>query len=991
MSREQWEQVCELYHNALSLPASERAAFLMAQNIDPALQAEVMSLLEHTDDKTFAPAIQGARDAIQAAIAGEDGRSDGDVSRPVAGENQRVIGRYRLLTRIGEGGMGEVWLAEQTAPIRRHVAFKLIRAGVSSPEVMARFESERQTLALMDHPAIAKVFDAGATPEGILYFAMEYVDGAPITAYADNRRLTTRDRLQLFVRVCEGVQHAHQKAIIHRDLKPSNILVTEVDGKPAPKIIDFGVAKAVAQEATQVNALTRAGAFVGTPEYMSPEQAAASPEGIDTRTDVYALGIILYELLVGVRPIELRDLTLEDFLRNLREREPEKPSTRIRTRDDAFLTIARNRQEAPAGLAKQMSRDLDWITLKALEKDRARRYGSPSELAADIERYLRSEPVYAAPPSTVYRMSKFARRFRVPLSVAGAFVLVLIAAAAVSIAQSIRANREAATAQAVADFLRQDVLAQASTDTQAGPGVKPDPDLKVRTALERAGKRIQGKFDRQPEVEADIRTTIGETYLDLGLYPEAETHLRRALALYRGALGENYQKTLRAMSRAGYAAFVLGKYPEAQSLESKALEGQRRTLGPDKPDTLVSLANLAVIFYSQGKYAEAESLDRQILEIRRRVLGPEHPDTLATVNNLAIVYYLEGKYAQAEPLYVQTLNIRRKTLGRENSKTVGTMNNLGQVYVALGEYAKAEALDLQALEIRTRLLGPDHRDTQVSLNNLANVYYYQGKFAEAESLYLQSWESMRHVEGPEHPDTLTAMGNLGAVYVDEGEYAKAEEVDAQAVEIRQRVSGPRHPATLLAMNNLSIVYAAERKYAQAEALFRQTLDGRREALGAKHPDVFVTLSDLAFLYQREGKYDLAENNAAQALAGRRESGGATAVTAALEADVALARESQGKFAEAEGLARESLDYSLSKAPDDWQRFRSASVLGASLAGQKRYPEAERLLLEGYRGMLARQQKIGAPDRYHLQHAREDMVRLYEAWGQPEKAKAWIQK
>ncbi len=466
-----------------------------------------------------------------------------------------VIGPYHLLQRIGEGGMGEVWLAEQKQPMRRRVAVKLIKAGMDTREVVARFESERQALALMDHPAIAKVFDAGSTPQGAPYFVMEYVAGVPITDYCDNHRLNTRERLDLFMRVCDGVQHAHQKAIIHRDLKPSNILITEVDGRPVPKIIDFGVAKALTQKLTPDTMFTRLGALVGTPEYMSPEQALSSGEDIDTRTDVYSLGIIFYELLAGALPIEMRKIAFDEFLRRLREDDPPKLSTRIRTLDPATTTeLARKRQTEPPALAKQVRGDLDSIALKALEKDRARRYGSPSDFAADIGRYLRSEPVLAVPPSVAYRARKFARRYRVGLVTACAFALVLIAAAVISIRQSIRANRESAVAQAVNDFLQNDVLAQASAANQSGATAKPDPHMEVRTALDRAAQRITGKFDKQPEVDAAIRETIGKTYTSLGIYPEARKQLEEALRLRTKVLGAENLQTLRAASDLAWLA-----------------------------------------------------------------------------------------------------------------------------------------------------------------------------------------------------------------------------------------------------------------------------------------------------------------------------------------------------------------------------------------------------------------------------------------------------
>ena len=776
-----------------------------------------------------------------------------------------VIGRYHLLQKIGEGGMGEVWLAEQKEPVRRRVAIKLIKAGMDTREVVARFESERQALALMDHPAIAKVLDAGSTPQGAPYFVMEYVAGVPITAYCDNHRLSTRERLDLFMHVCEGVQHAHQKAIIHRDLKPSNILVTEVDGHPAPKIIDFGVAKALTQKLTADTLFTRAGALVGTPEYMSPEQALSSGEDIDTRTDVYSLGIIFYELLAGAPPLELHKIAFDEFLRRLREDEPPKPSTKIRTQDPATSTeVARKRQTEPPALVKQMRGDLDSIALKALEKDRSRRYGSLSDFAADIARYLHNEPVLAVPPSVAYRARKFARRYRVALITACAFALVLIVAAVISIRQSIRANKEAAVAQAVNDFLQNDMLAQASAANQSGPSAKPDPDLKVRTALDRAAQRITGKFDQQPEVEASIRDTIGQTYMDLGLYPEARQQLERALELHRRLLGAENPQTLKTMSRLGRTSWLQDKNAEAETILGQTLEIQRRVLGPEHPVTLSSISNLAIVYIQQGKYAQAEALFSQTLEIERRVLGPEHPDTLRCMGNLAATYFEQGKYAQAEPLLSQTLAIRR----------------------------------------RVRL-------------------------------------------------------------------------------------GPEHLETLYSMDNLADVYAAQGKYTQAEALFNQTLGIARRVLGSEHPATLVFLADLASMYQRQGKFAMGETYTAQALAGRRHAlGSENPDTMTSAADLALDYQSEGKFAESEPLAREAMGFNRKKQPDDWQGFRAESLLGSSLTGQKKYAEAEPLLLEGYQGMLARKDRMTAGDWYHLDRAREWIVQLYQAWGKPEKAAEW---
>lgn len=919
-------------------------------------------------------------------------------TRETAGELESagtVIGRYHLLQKIGEGGMGEVWLAEQKEPVRRRVALKVVKAGMNTREVMVRFESERQALALMDHPAIAKVLDAGSTSDGAPYFVMEYVAGVPINTYCDNHRLSTRDRLELFIHVCEGVQHAHQKAIIHRDLKPSNILVTEVDGRPAPKIIDFGVAKALSQRLTADTMLTRAGAMVGTPEYMSPEQALSSGEDIDTRSDVYSLGIIFYELLAGAPPIELSKVALTEFLRRLREDDPPKPSTKVSSADpvSSFDVAHKRRTEAPT-LVRQMRGDLDAIALKALEKDRSRRYGSPSEFGADIGRYLRNEAVLAVPPSVVYRARKLARRHRAAFVTATAFVLVLTAAAVISTWEAVRTRRaeakakqESAVAQAVNDFLQKDLLGQASPYYQT----KPDPNITVRTVLERAAQNINGKFDKQPEVGAAIRDTIGQTYIDLGLYPEARAQLQQALDLQRKALGPENPATLKTVTRLARAVYLQGKDGEAGNLLTRALAVQRRILGPEHPDTLESMNDLANVYGDQGKYAEAEALYSQTLAIQRRVLGPEYPDTLTSTNRLAIVYYDEGKYAQGDALESQTLDIRRRVLGPENPDTLRSMDVLAAFYDAEGKHAQAEALGIQTLEVRRRVLGSEHPETLASMNNLASTYDGEGKYAQAQALYTQSLEIKRRVLGPEHPGTLTAMNNLANAYSNQGEYAQAETLYTRTLEVERRVLGREDPSTLYCAYDLALLYAAEGKYGEAEVLFSQTAEVQRRVLGPEHPDTLATVSGLGIAYQRRGRYAMAETCAAQALAGRRHAlGSQSPDTIASEADLALAYLSQGKFAQSEPLAREALQAEEAQA-DNWQRYRAESVLGASLAGETKYADAEPLLLSGYQGMRAMKGRIAVPDQYHLDLAHQWVVQLYEAWGKPAKAAPWKRK
>jgi len=792
MKRDRWAQVARVYELASERPIDERDAFLDdACADDEDLRRQVDSLLaQHV-----------SRDGVIERVA-----EDAGSSRPVP----TTIGRYRVRRLIGEGGMGAVYEAEQDQP-RRTVALKIVKSALASPGLLRRFAHETEALGRLEHPGIARIYDAG-TAENTFgaqpYFAMEFVRGLPLLEYARQHQLRTATRIELMIKVCEAVDHAHQRRIIHRDLKPGNILVDE---SAQPKVLDFGVARITDVDAAATQQ-TRAGDLVGTPAYMSPEQVQADPALLDERSDVYSLGVVLYELLAGRLPYRV-DHQLTEAIRAVREDDP-----------------------APLGTIDRGYRgDLEVIVGKALEKDRVRRYASAGELAADLQRYLANEPILAVRPTAAYQARKFVRRHRGLVSAAAAVFAVLVAGITVSTWQAIVAGRERDRAlraeqvsKAVNDFLQNDLLSQASAAGQAERSASPDPDLKVRTALERAAARVAGTFDAQPAVEASIRDTIAKAYIDLGLYAEAQEQLQRVVDLRTRALGADDRDTLTSMDQLADAYAYQTKYAQAEPILRAALDRSKRAWGADDPTTMAIMNDLALLTGSTGNYHEAATLLSQLLVVQRRSKGDEEISTIELMDNLATQYDNLDEYEKAETLHRRAIDLSIRVRGPNHPDTLTAINNLGVLYRKEGKYAEAERQITTALEGRRRIYGEGHHAVLTSLNSLSLVYQAQGRYAEAEPLVRQVLDSARVTLGEQHADTLRYLNNLADLYRKEGKTTEAEAAFVQLIDRRRRLLGPYHPNTSKALTALGEMKLNQHAYADAERLLREAVQGREK-------------------------------------------------------------------------------------------------------------------------------------------------------------------
>jgi serine/threonine protein kinase/tetratricopeptide (TPR) repeat protein len=768
-----------------------------------------------------------------------------------------VIGPYKLLEQIGEGGMGTVFLAEQDQPVRRKVALKVIKAGMDSRQVIARFEVERQALAMMDHVNIARVLDAGTTEAGRPYFVMELVRGVPITKYCDDHHLTPRERLELFVPVCHAIQHAHQKGIIHRDIKPSNVMITLYDGKPIPKVIDFGVAKATEQKLTDRTLFTQSGTMVGTMEYMSPEQAEMSAQGVDTRSDIYSLGVLLYELLTGSTPLShkrLKEAAYVEVVRMIKEEEPPKPSTRLGDSGEALASISAQRHMEPAKLTKLVRGELDWIVMRTLEKDRNRRYETANGFAADLLRYLNDEPVLACPPSAGYRLEKFVRRNRGPV-LAASLVLFALVVGVIGTSFGFLQARHAAEAERQAKETAQqrltqiekanEILGSVFKDLNPEAAEKEGKQLQVLLGehLDQATAQLEGEVIGDTLAVARMQMHLGQSQFGLGYAQKAILLFIKARTTFTAQLGADHRDTLTSMDSLAWAYQTAGELALALPLYEETLKLRKAKLGPVHPHTLVSMNSLASGYQAVGKLDLALPLYEETLKLRKAKLGPDHVDTLVSMNNLALVYKNSGKLDLALPLYEETLKLRKAKLGPEHPHTLSSMNNLAAGYLAAGKLGLATPLYEETLKLRRAKLGPDHPLTLNSMNNLAQGYKTGGKLDLALPLFEETLRLTKAKLGPDHPGTLITMNNLAGGYQAAGKPDLALPLYEETLRLRIAKLGPDHPDTLISVSLLGLGYIRAGQTAKAEPLLRECL-----ASGEKNePDAWKTFDTKSML------------------------------------------------------------------------------------------------------------------------------------------------
>ncbi len=958
------------------MPGEDRAAYLDATcKGRPELRANIEAWLGAHEPSEF----------MQTA---------GDEEHRSPEEPGERIGNYKLLEKIGEGGFGTVWVADQERPLRRRVALKIVKPGMDTKDVIARFGQERQALAMMDHPNIAKVFDAGATGWGRPYFVMELVRGIKITDYCDQANLPTAGRLALFIEVCNAVQHAHQKGIIHRDLKPSNILVTLHDGVPVPKVIDFGVAKATQQQLGELTIYTRFEQIIGTPSYMSPEQAEMSGLDIDTRSDIYGLGILLYELLTGKPPFDAKSLLsagYDEMRRIIREVEPPRPSSRLSTVvGEERTALAKSHQIDPSNLKRLVESDLDWIVMKAIEKDRSRRYETANALSLDIGRFLAGEPVSASPPSAGYRFRKFVKRHKLGFGTAAAVLAALILGLGLSLWQSIektRAHRRAVASEqkssAVTAFLTKML-------NGVGPSVALGRDTTLlKEVLDKTAERIGSDLRDQPEVEHELRNSLGEVYRAIGENQKAVAMHRRALELGLAMYGENDAKVAETKNNLGLALNNGGEHRDAEKLLSEAIEYHRKVLkGPDE-NLAAALNSLGMVYRDTGRLEKAEAVLRESLGMLRELHGDGYVKAGYCEINLAIVLLRAGKHADAESFAQSAVDLFRKVDGNDNPETALALGNLAMVRKRVGKLPQAEQAARETLKMRQAVLGPTDSEIARSMTELAGILSSQDKFEEAEAHCRKALDILHDNFGPEHRFNAFVLEQLGQVLEAAGNFDEAATIQEEALAMRRKLFGPDHHDIVRSLRALGLLRYQQGLLEESGSRMKEALDMSLR-LGGNHRDLIEIYRHLGLV--AEGRKLLGEAAAFfhSALDCQRKDPNADpGVATTLLESLGRTLAAQQKYGDSEQSYREALaicEAQSANKPGTVGNLRSqlgGVLLSANVApGQvsqaarlERFTEAEKQLTSGLEAMLSGPETPPA----QIRDAFERLSRLYTAW------------
>ena len=941
MDQERSGRLLDLIGDAMDLAEPERSAWLIAQcGDDVELLAEARQLLDGAQ----------SLEAISVRLHAEIARAAGDVT--IAAVPDR-IGPYAITGVLGEGGMGIVYAAHQDAPLPRDVAIKVIRAGPHAPRLVARFEAERRTLAALDHPNIARIFDAGATAEGLPYFAMELVRGEPITRYCDSHGLGIAERLRLFQDVLDAVQYAHQKAVVHRDIKPSNVLVAERDGRATPKVIDFGVAKVISAEPELATAQTTQGTIVGTIEYMSPEQAAGLSHHVDTRSDIYSLGVLLYELLTGCLPFPgpmLRTATPAELERLLRNTDPPLPSKCVAATTQDAGDRARVRATDPGRLARSLQGDLDNIVGVAMRKEPDRRYASVGQFSEDIARYLDGRPVSAHPATFGYRARRFVGRHRVEVLGSTAAILLLVAVSTTFTLRLARerdrAHREAVKAAHVASFLQE--IFQVSDPTSQAPG-----DISAQRLLDQGAARIASELKGQPEVQASLLTVMGATYNGLGNYDASDRVLAEALERQRTLYGERHVDVATTLYQLGRTRAAGGKrLAEADSVLRASIKIRVDLLGARDTATAKAMTQLALVLRATGKLEEAEQLARQALDVYETSGNPDTRDHAESLHNLAFVLRSRRSDQEAETMYREALAMRRRMYDPSHPDLLMTMSNLAVLIETRGAFVEAESLFREVLARRRERLGAEHPQTLITLNNLATSFWRTGRFAEAASVFHEAVSVGRRVHG-ENATFAIMLNNLGVALRRSGDLAAAEQHHREALAINRRLKA--EPRLAADMDNLGRVLLARGDIAGAVRLHQDALALRTRLHGADNPDLAESLSALGAARLAEGKAAEAETLLRRARAlgtGKLDAQDPRVAQSAF--DLAAALRARGAYDEAERLLRESLAIRVARLGDGHPDVAvTLRELGTLVRHNGRLRESDSLLVESHRRALDR--------------------------------------